>query len=107
MSDGKPNILGKLPVYNDAKEIFEAGADRVHFEHKKQRKSEYSASDKTAGHEAKDRPIKKTPKKEAMQGKDPKLSRKQRPSYSSSKKGASKKGYGSDAAAPKKQPGRR
>ena len=29
MSDGKPNILGKLPVYNDAGEMFESGADRV------------------------------------------------------------------------------
>ena len=100
MSNGKPNILGKLPVYNDAKEIFDAGADKVHFEHKQQRKAAFSASDKTASFEAKDRPTKKTPKKDAVKGKSPKLSGKQRPKYSSGKKVPSKKGYGSGAAMP-------
>ena len=52
MNDGKPNILGKLPVYNDAGEIFDAGADKVQSKHKITRKGHYGTSDKVAKHQS-------------------------------------------------------
>ena len=81
MSDGKPNILGKLPVYNDAGEIFDAGADKVQFKHKIQRSSDYSRTGTQASDEARNKSAKRTTRKTPTKGTDPGVSGRSRPSY--------------------------
>jgi len=105
MSDGKPNILGKLPVYNDAGEIFEAGADKVQFEHKIQRTSDYKRSSTQASDESRNKRTKRTTKKTATKGSDSGVGRRSRPSYERGGKPASKSGWGS-AKPPASKPGK-
>ena len=107
MSDGKPNILGKLPVYNDAGEVFEAGADKVQFRHKVQRSSDYSRTDTQAKDEAKNKSTKRTTSKTATKGSDPGVSGRARPSYQrSGGKTESKPGKGTSKAAATPSPGK-
>ena len=101
MSDGKPNILGKLPVYNDAGEIFEAGADKVQFRHKIQRSGDYSRTGTQASDEAKNKSTKKTTSKTASKGSDPGVAGRSRPTYErSGGKSESAKGKGTSKPAP-------
>jgi len=95
MSDEKPNILGKLPVYNDAGEIFEAGSDKVQFAHKIQRTSDYARSSSQATTEQRTKRTKRTTRRTASQGSDPGIGRSSRPSYKyGGGKSASDKGSG-------------
>jgi|7_EtaG_2_1085326.scaffolds.fasta_scaffold09068_6 hypothetical protein len=101
MSDGKPNILGKLPVYNDAGEIFEAGADKVQFKHKTQRTGDYTRSGTQASDEAKNKSTKRTTRKTATKGSDSGVGARSRPSYErSGGKTESKSGKGSAKPSP-------
>ena len=102
MSNGKPNILGKLPVYNDAGEIFDAGADKVHFEHKMKRSGDYARTGSQAKDEAKTKGTKKTTSKTAEKGSDPGVGGRSRPIYKRGGKSASAKGKGTKPALPKK-----
>ena len=108
MSDGKPNILGKLPVYNDAGEIFESGADRVQSTHKAKKQYASDTHQKTARTESRFKPSKKTDQKATEKGKDPKIGAKERPKYAGGSKKttktASKEGKGSGKAPAKPKP---
>ena len=104
MSNGKPNILGKLPVHNPASELFDSSSDaRVLEERRMQRKGDYARSDTKSTSESKTRPKKKTKSTKAKEGSAPTLSRRG-PVYSGSSKTASDKGKGSAKAQPPKLP---
>ena len=106
MSDGKPNILGKLPVYNSSGELFDSSSDaKIMTEHKKRREGQYARSDAKGRDETKRQPSKSTKRTQPEKGTKPAMGRKG-PVYSTSKTTASGKGEGSkrtQKAPPKKK----